>query len=80
MYIANNEHKYKTTRHSVYACEYHIVWCTKYRRGVLSPEIQERLKELILEAQTEYGYTIRAVETMPDHVHIFSKHSAYRIG
>ena len=68
MRIENNEHQYQTTPHSVYACEYHVIWCTKYRRGVLSPEIQERLKELIYEAQGEYGYVVRAVETMPDHV------------
>ena len=68
MRIENNEHEYQTTPHSVYACEYHVIWCTKYRRGVLSPEVQDRLKELIYEAQGEYGYIVRAVETMPDHV------------
>ena len=41
---------YQTTRYATYACEYHILWCTKYRRSALSPEIQARFKELVLEA------------------------------
>ena len=72
MRLESRDHKYQSTRHSVYACEYHIIWCTKYRRSVLSPEIQDRLKELIHESQEEYGYTVRAVEMMPDHVHLLA--------
>lgn len=70
MKLETPELKYVSTRHGVYACEYHIIWCTKYRRSVLSPEIQERLKALILDAQQKYDYKVRAVETMPDHVHL----------
>lgn len=34
------------------------------------PPIDQRLKELILEKQTEYGYEVLAMEIMPDHVHL----------
>ena len=61
---------YQTTRYATYACEYHIIWCTKYRRSVLSPDIQERLKALVLESQEVYDFVVRAIETMPDHVHV----------
>ena len=61
---------YQNTRSSTYACEYHIIWCTKYRRTALSAEIQARFKELVLESQEKYGYIVRAVETMTDHVHL----------
>ncbi len=64
------EHRYESFNHGVYACEYHVIWCTKYRRQVLSPEMQERLKELILEQQDAYDYKLRALETMPDPVHL----------
>ena len=70
MNIANNDHKYITTKTTVYACEYHIIWCTKYRRSVLSPKIQERLKALIVNQQDAYGYIVREVESMPDHIHL----------
>ena len=61
---------YQTSRYSTYACEYHIIWCTKYRRSVLSEEMQARLKEIVLESQERYGFSIRALETMADHVHL----------
>ena len=61
---------YQTTRYSTYACEYHIIWCTKYRRSALSDEIQARFKELVLESEDKYGFIARALETMADHVHL----------
>ena len=70
MRITNNDHKYIPTGTTIYACEYHIIWCTKYRRSVLSPEIQERLKALIFEQQQAYQYIVREVESMPDHIHL----------
>ena len=70
MRITNNDHKYISTGTTIYACEYHIIWCTKYRRSVLSPEIQERLKILIFEQQEAYQYIVREVESMPDHIHL----------
>lgn len=61
-----------TTKTTTYACEYHIIWSTKYRRSVLSPEIQERLKALIFQQQEAYQYIVREVESMPDHVHLLA--------
>ncbi len=72
MRITNNDHKYISAGTTIYACEYHIIWCTKYRRSVLSPEIQERLKALILEQQESYRYIVREVESMPDHIHLLA--------
>jgi putative transposase len=34
------------------------------------PPIDTRLKELILEKQSAYGYEVLAMEVMPDHVHL----------
>ena len=61
---------YQQIRSSTYACEYHIIWCTKYRRKALSDEIQSRFKSLVIDSQERYGYIVRAVETMSDHVHL----------
>lgn len=55
--------------------KYHIVWCTKYRRKVLSEEIQKQLNTLILQKSEELGYIVEAMETMEDHVHVFVKAS-----
>lgn len=61
---------YKTDHSIVYRCQYHIIWCPKFRRSILVPPIDARLKELILEKQSAYGYEVLAMEVMPDHVHI----------
>jgi len=70
MEIKNKEKKYKSTKHMVYSCQYHVIFCPKYRRPVLEGKIAKRLKELILEKQKEYGYEVLDMEVMPDHVHL----------
>jgi putative transposase len=37
---------------------------------VLTDGIDERLKELIIEKQEDYGYDVLDMEVMPDHVHL----------
>ena len=54
----------------VYSCKHHVVFCPKYRRKVLVPPIDSRIKELILEKQDEYGYAVIEMEVIPDHVHL----------
>ena len=68
--IANKKRDYRTTNKTIYSCQYHVIWCTKYRRKVLDGQIQDRLKQLIREKQDEYRYHIREVETQPEHVHL----------
>lgn len=51
--------------------KYHIVWCTKYRRKVLTTKIQGSLKQHIEDVCTKNKFTILALEVMEDHVHIF---------
>lgn len=55
--------------------KYHIVWCTKYRRKVLTEPIQSKLKELLFKKALEMGYEIEALETMEERLHIFVKAS-----
>lgn len=64
----NNELTYG--RGYVYSLQYHIVWCTKYRKNILCNGIDERCKELLLELSEEYKFTIAAMEVMPDHIHL----------
>ena len=76
MNIENNKSKiYKSEYNMVYSCQYHVIFCPKYRRKILSGSIEARLRELILEKQIEHGYNILEMEIMPDHVHLFIKAS-----
>jgi putative transposase len=61
---------YHTNHSIVYSCRYHVIFCPKYRRPVLVDAVAARLKELVLDKQDEYGYTVLDIEVMPDHVHV----------
>lgn len=50
--------------------KYHFVWCPKYRRKVLTGQVETDLKSLLREKAADMGIEIEAMEVMPDHVHI----------
>ena len=66
--IRNNDLTYG--RGYVYSLQYHIVWCTKYRKQVLKDGVDEDLKKMLVKLGEEYSFTILAMEVMPDHVHL----------
>lgn len=60
----------KSNNNVVFSCKYHVVWCPKYRRKVLTEDIATRLKELIRQKTSELKSEIIELEVMPDHVHL----------
>lgn len=75
----------KSNNNITYRCHYHLVWCPKYRRPVITSTdptldnppipgdpgpVDERLKEIIRQVCAERGAEILELETMPDHVHL----------
>ncbi len=65
------EDKYKRAKTIVYKNQFHIIFCPKYRRKVLKDGIDIRLKEILYEIAKEQNIDIKALEVMPDHVHMF---------
>jgi putative transposase len=65
-----DETSYKSNRNVCYACHSHVVWCPKYRRKVLVPPLDERLKQLIGEVCEEHDAEMEALEVLLDHVHL----------
>lgn len=61
---------YKSTETLVYSCQYHVIWTTKYRRKLISSDIELDLKKLILEKEKVWEYQIIEMEIMPDHIHL----------
>lgn len=59
------------SRNSVYNIAYHIVWCVKYRKPLLTGKVAEHLKGLLHQVARDNGFTIETMEIMPDHVHLF---------
>lgn len=70
MQVANPNKKYKSDDSLVYSCQYHAIFCPKYRRKVLINGIDQRFKELVLQKQQEYKYEVIEMEVMADHVHL----------
>ena len=63
--------RYRKNAGSVYNLHFHLVWCPKYRKPVLTGAVEARLKELLHEKASELQIEIEGVEVMPDHVHLF---------
>ena len=70
MEVTQPNKSYKSYDHMVFSCQYHVIFCPKYRRKVLIDGVDVRLKELLKEKESEYGYSIMEMEVMPDHVHL----------
>lgn len=54
-----------------YKINYHVVFCPKYRRKILTGMVASRLAELFKEIAGKWGFELIAQEVMPDHVHLF---------
>ncbi len=63
--------KYHSDGRIIYSCQYHVIFCPKYRKKVLVDGVDNRLKELVIEKQEQYGYEVMEMEVMSDHVHLF---------
>ncbi|GAA2378554.1 IS200/IS605 family transposase [Nonomuraea africana] len=63
----------RTSPAAAYDLGYHVVWCPKYRRRVLSGRVKTRLEELIGAKAAEHDWEIIALEVMPDHVQLLVK-------
>ena len=58
-------------RNCVYQTAYHVVWCPKYRRSVLTGTVVESLSALLSEVCEENNWKILNLEIQPDHIHLF---------
>ncbi len=58
------------TRYTHYSIAYHLVWIPKYRRKILTGEVQAATKRLIAECCERHGLTLLALETDIDHIHV----------
>ena len=67
--MKNNLIYYRT---SVCNINYHVVWSVKYRRKIITPEIECFLKQTAMEIADEKGFTVHLFETgNGDHIHCF---------
>ncbi|HCE78093.1 MAG TPA: IS200/IS605 family transposase [Lachnospiraceae bacterium] len=63
--------EYHSASHCRYLTQYHIIWCPKFRFAVLQNGIDDTLKKILQDICDRYHYTVKALEVMPDHIHLF---------
>ncbi len=59
------------TRWTHYQIAYHLVWIPKYRRRILTGEVQRACKDLVTECCERHGLTLLEQETDEDHIRVF---------
>jgi putative transposase len=60
----------KSTAHSTYRCQYHIVFAPKYRRKVIYKELRADIGQIIRKLCSEKKVEIIEAEACPDHIHL----------
>lgn len=60
----------KSTAHSKYRCEYHIVFAPKYRRKEIYGQLKKDIREILRKLCEQKGVEIIEAEACPDHIHM----------
>ena len=63
--------KYRKGTHTVYDLKVHLVWITKYRYPVLTPEIGTRIRDIIRQVCESQDIQIIKGRVSHDHVHLY---------
>ena len=66
----NSDNEIKSTAHSKYRCQYHIVFAPKYRRQVIYGQIKKDVGEIIRKLCDQKGVEIIEAEASKDHIHL----------
>jgi putative transposase len=61
----------KNTKHTTYKLGYHLVWCPKYRKAILTGEIAAGLETELRRLCQSNGWEIYSLSIHSDHVHLF---------
>ena len=54
----------------VYGIEYHIVFCTKYRKKIITDSVKDSLFQIIISLSQEMDFKIIEINTDLDHIHL----------
>lgn len=65
--------RFQRLSHSIWCCEYHIVWVPKYRYRILTGLIREELCKTIQVYSGRLGCIVEELNIQIDHVHLLIK-------
>ena len=60
----------RRSAHVVYHLHVHLVFVTKYRRGVFTPAMLERCEEIMREVCADFESELKEFNSQRDHVHL----------
>ena len=63
--------KEQNTKHTTYKLGYHLVWCPKYRKAILTADVAASLDTELRRLAQSNGWIIHTLSIQPDHVHLF---------
>ena len=64
--------EYRRTKTTVSLINYHFVFCPRYRRKVLTGDVEIRFKEILKNVCEQLEIIIIAIECDKDHCHLFA--------
>ena len=67
-----NKNEIKSTAHSKYRCQYHIVFAPKYRRKEIYGALRKDIGEILRKLCEQKGAESIEAEACPDHIHMIS--------
>jgi putative transposase len=62
--------KYKKLTHTIYCCQYHIVWTPKYRYRILDGKIKEIIEQKVRQISEWYSVEVEELNVLIDHIHM----------
>ena len=68
--LKKSTNEIKSTAHSKYRCQYHIVFAPKYRRKEIYGQLKKDIGEIIRKLCEQKGVEIIEAEACPDHIHL----------
>ena len=66
----SDKNEVKSSAHSKYRCQYHIVFAPKYRRKEIYGQIKKDIGEILRKLCEQRGVEIIEAEACPDHIHM----------
>ena len=68
--VKKSTNEIKSTAHSKYRCQYHIVFAHKYRRKEIYGQLKRDIGEILRKLCDQKGVEILEAEACPDHIHM----------
>ncbi len=69
--METTETNYQRDEHRVHLILYHLIWCPKRRKPLLTGPIKTRCEHLLQETCHSKGWQIIELAIQPDHIHLF---------